>query len=83
MEELYYRIHGINSNLSTVVADEDIKQAVKDEYGVFYSKDGLRLLGCGFQRCMNYTIKHGTKVICNYAFDLLSSLQHLTFSDSI
>lgn len=71
--------------LNTEVTDEDLKNAVKDEFGVIYSKDGKRLLKA--QGCIKeeYVIRKGTKVICDWAFwsynnNKLSSIQ---ISDSV
>ena len=59
--------------LSTEVTKEDLENAVEDEFGVKYSKDGKRLLRApGFldQGTIRreYTIRNGTKMICDKAF---------------
>ena len=54
--------------LSTEVTDEDLENAVIDEYGVKYSKDGKRLLMEPVYLSGEYTIRKGTKVICDEAF---------------
>ena len=68
--------------LSTEVTDEDWSDAIRDEYGVKYSRDGLRLLrapeGIG-----KYKIKNGTKVICNSAFKFCSFLRELVIPSSV
>ena len=53
--------------LSTKVTDEDRAEGVKDEYGVIYSKDGKRLLE-GNWTLTEYTVRKGTRVICDGAF---------------
>ena len=53
--------------LSTKVTDEDRAEGVKDEYGVLYSKDGKRLLK-GNVELKEYTVRKGTRVICDGAF---------------
>ena len=53
--------------LSTEVTDEDLAEGVKDEYGVLYSKDGKRLLE-GNKTLTEYTVRKGTRVICDGAF---------------
>ena len=53
--------------LSTKVTDEDRAEGVKDEYGVIYSKDGKRLLK-GNETLTEYTVRKGTRVICDGAF---------------
>ena len=68
--------------LSTEVTDGDWTDAIEDEYGVRYSRDGLRLLrapeGIG-----KYKIKNGTKVICNFAFVYCSTLRKLVIPSSV
>ena len=54
--------------LSTEVTEEDLANAVEDEFGVKYSKDGLRLLKSNRWYIRNYVVKAGTRVICNRAF---------------
>ena len=51
----------------TNVTDEDREQAIKDEYGVWYSPDGLRLIMANLYLNTD-KIKDGTKAICDYAF---------------
>ena len=69
--------------ISTEVTEEDEKNAWTDEFGVKYSKDGKKLLKCTDDNLTNYTIKKGTRSICNNAFFLCSSLQSLTIPDSV
>ena len=54
-------------NLSTEVTKEDLENAWTDEYGVKYSADRKRLLKAP-EELEYYTIREGTKVICNNAF---------------
>ena len=54
-------------NLSTVVTDEDLANAWTDEYGVKYSIDRKRLLRVN-ETLTSYSIKEGTKVICDDSF---------------
>ena len=69
--------------ISTEVSEEDKKDAWTDEFGVKYSKDGKKLLKCTDDNLTNYTIKKGTKCICNEAFSWCSSLQSVTIPDSV
>jgi len=69
--------------ISTEVTEEDEKNAWTDEFGVKYSKDGKKLLGNTNSYLTNYTIRQGTRSICNNAFLLCSSLQSLTIPDSV
>lgn len=56
---------------STDVSDEDINNGIKDEYGVVYSRDFKRLLSARLidYTCTQYTVKPGTHVICDKAFN--------------
>ena len=64
--------------LSTKVTDEDRAEGVRDEFGVLYSKDGKRLLE-GNVELKEYTVRKGTRVICDSAFWNCSSLTSLTY----
>ena len=77
--------------LSTEVTDEDLAEGVKDEFGVLYSKDGKRLLE-GNVELKEYTVRKGTRVICDGAFGVYidefrflcySSLTSLTLPSSL
>ena len=69
--------------LSTEVTDEDLKDAVEDEFGVKYSKDGKRLLKALCKLCEKYTIRKGTKVICDRAFWACEQLSSIHIPDSV
>ena len=75
--------------LSTKVTDEDLAEGVEDEFGVIYSKDGKRLLK-GNVELKEYTVRKGTRVICDRAFQgydgfyiFHSSLTSLTLPSSL
>ena len=68
--------------LSTEVTEEDLANAVEDEFGVKYSKDGLRLLKSN-KYIRNYVVKAGTRVICNKAFWGCYDLISVTIPDSV
>ncbi len=68
--------------LSTEVTEADLAEAVTDEYGVKYSPDGLRLLKAPEELSGSYTIKPGTKVICNQSFEF-SDLSGVDIPDSV
>ena len=68
--------------LSTKVTDEDRAEGVRDEFGVLYSKDGKRLLK-GNSILTEYTVRKGTRVICDRAFWNCSSLTSLTLPSSL
>ena len=75
--------------ISTEVTEEDKKDAWTDEFGVKYSKDGKKLLKSTDLGLKSYTIKKGTRCICDYAFtgdyrdDHSPSLQSITIPDSV
>lgn len=70
--------------LSTEVTEEEIKNGIRDEWGVTYSKDGKRLLQALFWILSgHYMIKEGTKVICNEAFSDCTSLTSINIPDSV
>ena len=58
----------------TEVTEQDWAEAIEDEYGVKYSKEGRRLLKApkGFS---HYNIKEGTEIICKNAHALISKRQ--------
>ena len=62
--------------ISTKVTDQDRAKGVLDEWGVLYSKDGLRLLK-GNESLTVYTVREGTRVICDEAFYYCTSLKTL------
>ena len=53
---------------STKVTEEDLGNAVEDEFGVKYSKDWKRLLKAPFGLTGEYSIRKGVKVIGDSAF---------------
>ena len=74
--------------ISTEVTEEDKKDAWTDEFGVKYSKDGKKLLGStDYYSLKNYTIRQGTRCICDRAFagdcDSRPSLKSITIPDSV
>ena len=73
----------VELKLSTEVTDEDIVNGIEDEYGVVYSRDGKRLLKCKNIELKSYSIRYGTKVICDKAFSWCSSLRQITIPDSV
>ena len=68
---------------STEVTDEDLENAVEDEFGVKYSKDWKRLLKAPSELKGEYSIRKGVKVIGNSAFWLCSSLTNINIPNSI
>ena len=68
---------------STVVTDEDLENAVKDEFGVKYSKDWKRLLKAPESLSGKYSIRKGVKVIGDGAFKLCKSLTSINIPNSV
>ena len=68
---------------STKVTREDLENAVKDEFGVKYSKDWKRLLKAPKNLKGHYSIREGVKVIGNYAFKLCRSINRIDIPDSV
>ena len=66
----------------TDVTDEDRQNAVKDEFGVSYSADGIRLIKAP-SNLVSYQIKEGTKVICDCAFRCKSVLKTIHIPNSV
>ena len=68
---------------STEVTDEDLKNAVEDEYGVKYSKDWKRLLRAPKDLDGMYSIRKGVKVIANDAFRFCESLININIPKGV
>ena len=66
----------------TKVNEQDLAEAIIDEYGAKYSKDGKRLLK-GSRNASLYSIKEGTEIIGNSAFFWCSSLTSITIPPSV
>ena len=68
----------------TEATEEDLKDAIKDEYGVKYSRDGKKLLKASSSLCgKEYVVREGTEVICDGAFSGCKSLQSITIPNSV
>ncbi len=68
---------------STEVTDEDLENAVEDEFGVKYSKDWKRLLWAPSELKGKYSIRNGVKVIGNSAFSGCDSLTSINIPNSV
>ena len=55
-------------DLSTKATGEELKEAFVDEWGVKYSKDGRKLLKAPQNLDGTYSIRKGTKIVCDEAF---------------
>ena len=70
-------------DLSTKATDEELREAFVDEWGVKYSKDGRKLLKAPYELNGTYSIRKGTKIICDEAFGLRSSLIEVVIPNSV
>ena len=68
---------------STEVTAEDKENAVKDEFGVMYSKDWKRLLSAPSNLRGEYSIRKGVKVIGDSAFQSCYSLASINIPNSV
>ena len=68
---------------NTEVTDEDLKNAVEDEFGVKYSKDWKRLLKAPESLSGKYSIRKGVKVIGDFAFFSRRSLTNINIPNSV
>ena len=68
---------------NTEVTDEDLENAVEDEFGVKYSKDWKRLLKAPLGLEGEYSIRKGVKVIGNITFKGCDSLTSINLPDSV
>ena len=68
---------------STEVTEEDLKNAVEDEFGVKYSRDWKRLLKAPSGLKGEYSIRKGVKVIGNRTFERCDSLTSINIPDGV
>ena len=68
---------------STEVTAEDKENAVKDEFGVMYTKDWKRLLSAPGNLRGEYSIRKGVKVIGDSAFEWCDSLTSINIPNSV
>ena len=75
----------MNEVCCTKVTEEDLKDAIEDEYRVMYSRDGKKLLKVYFSLCgeEEYVVREETEVTCDGAFRYCKSLQSVTIPNSV
>ena len=73
----------MNEDLSTETTEEELKEAFVDGRGVKYSKDGRKLLKVPGELSGAYSVKEGTRIICDRAFLYCSSLSEIVIPSSI
>ena len=72
-----------NEELSTETTEEELKEAIVDERGVKYSKDGRKLLKATEGLGGAYSVKEGTRIICDSAFSWCGSLSEIVITSSV
>ena len=73
----------MNEDLSTETTEEELKEAFVDEWGVKYSKDGRKLLRVPGKLSGAYSVKEGTRIICDSAFWYCDSLSEIVIPSSV
>ena len=72
-----------NEDLSTEITEDELKEAFIDERGVKYSKDGRKLLKVPGKLSGAYSVKEGTRIICDTAFFFCGSLFEIVIPSSV
>ena len=70
-------------DLSTEITEDELKEAFIDERGVKYSKDGRKLLKAPGKLSGAYSVKEGTRIICDTAFFFCGSLFEIVIPSSV
>ena len=70
-------------DISTKATEEELNEAITDEFGVKYSKDGRKLLQAPQKLNGTYSIKEGIRIICNNAFQYCSALNDIVIPDAV
>ena len=73
----------MNEDLSTETTEEELKEAFIGEWGVKYSKDGRKLLEAPQELYFTYSIRKGTKVVCDRAFCCCYTLSEIVIPSSV
>ena len=73
----------MNEDLSTKRTEEELKEAFVDGRGVKYSKDGRKLLKAPGELSGTYSVKEGTRIICNSTFWNCRSLSEIFIPSSV
>ena len=73
----------MDEDLSTETTKEELKEAFVDEWGVQYSKDGRKLLEVPGELSGAYSVKEGTRIICDRAFWYCRSLSEIVIPSSV
>ena len=73
----------MDEDLSTKPTEKELKEALVDEWGVEYSKDGRKLLKVPRELSGAYSVKEGTRIICDEAFWWCRSLSKIVIPSSV
>ena len=73
----------MNEDLSTETTEEELKEAFVDGRGVKYSKDGRKLLRVSGELSGAYSVKEGTRIICDCAFSGCDSLSEIVIPSGV
>ena len=74
----------MNEDLSTETTEEELNEVFVDEWGVEYSKDGRKLLKVLPGKLSGvYSVKEGTRIICDRAFLCCDSLSEIVIPSSV
>ena len=73
----------MNEDLSTERTEEELNEAFVDEWGVKYSKDGRKLLRVPGKLSGAYSVKEGTRIMCDNAFSGCDSLSEIVIPSSV
>ena len=76
-------LSAMDENLSTKPTEEELKEALIDEWGAKYSKDGRKLLKVPRELSGAYSVKEGTRIICDEAFWWCESLPDIVIPTSV
>ena len=70
-------------DMFTEATDEELYEAITDEFGVEYSEDGRKLLQASKELDGTYSIRKGTRIVCDWAFSGYSSLRSVVIPESV
>ena len=73
----------MNEDLSTETTKEELNKAFVDKWGVEYSKDGRKILKVTRKLSGAYSVKEGTRIICDRAFSFCRSLSEIVIPSSV
>ena len=83
LQKHFVILHLLVEFASTETTEEELKEAFVDEWGVKYSKDGRKLLKVPKELSGAYSVKEGTRIICDEAFWWCESLPDIVIPTSV